>query len=78
VKEQGQSSCREERNCAQNDDGDQLRSIDDFNKAQAAGGTTAAPILDRLQRVMQELGIEQELYNQVVEGMKGIATDRRQ
>lgn len=55
---------------AQNNEGEQLRSIDDFNKARAAGGTTAAPILERLQRVMQEMGIEQELYNQVVEGMK--------
>lgn len=71
VKEQGQKQFlggMELR--AQSNDGDQLRSIDDFNKAQAAGGTTAAPILDRLQRVMQELGIEQELYSQVVEGMK--------
>ena len=55
---------------AQNNEGDQLRSIDDFNKARAAGGTAAAPILERLQRVMQEMGIEPELYNQVVEGMK--------
>ena len=54
----------------QNSDADQLRSIDDFNKARAAGGSAAAPILDRLERVMLELGIERELFNQVVDGMK--------
>jgi CHORD len=55
---------------AQNSSGDPLRSIDDFNKAQAAGGTTAAPILERLQNVLQEMGIEQELFQQVVDGMR--------
>ena len=48
----------------------QLRSIDDFNKAQSAGGSEAAPVLDRLRTVLQELGIEQELYDQVVNGIK--------
>lgn len=47
-----------------------LKSIDDFNKAQAAGGSEAAPVLDRLQLVLEELGIEKELYHQVVEGMR--------
>lgn len=48
----------------------QLKSIDDFNKAQAAGGSEAAPVLERLQRVLEELGVERELYQQVVDGMK--------
>jgi hypothetical protein len=47
-----------------------LKSIDDFNSAQSAGGADAAPVLERLQRVMQELGIEKELFDQVLEGMK--------
>ncbi|CAB9516810.1 and histidine-rich domain-containing protein [Seminavis robusta] len=47
-----------------------LKSIDDFNKAQAAGGADAAPVLDRLNAVLVELGIEQELYQQVVDGMR--------
>lgn len=45
-----------------------LKSIDDFNRAQAAGGADAAPVLDRLQSVLEELGVEKELYTQVVEG----------
>jgi CHORD len=45
-----------------------LKSIDDFNKAQAAGGSDAAPVLERLQLVLAELGIEKELYNQVIDG----------
>ena len=48
----------------------QLKSIDDFNKAQAAGGSDAAPVLERLQRVMDELGVEKELFEQVVEGIR--------
>jgi hypothetical protein len=47
-----------------------LKSIDDFNKAQAAGGADAAPVLERLQLVLEELGIEKELYEQVVEGIR--------
>jgi hypothetical protein len=47
-----------------------LKSIDDFNKAQSAGGAEAAPVLDRLRSVMAEMGIEHELFDQVVEGMK--------
>ena len=46
-----------------------LKSIDDFNKAQAAGGSDAAPVLERLQNVLEELGVEKELYDQVVEGI---------
>jgi len=47
-----------------------LKSIDDFNKAQSAGGAEAAPVLERLRNVMFELGIEKELFDQVVDGMK--------
>lgn len=47
-----------------------LKSIDDFNKAQAAGGSDAAPVLERLRGVLAELGVEHELYDQVVEGIK--------
>lgn len=47
-----------------------LKSIDDFNKAQAAGGSDAAPVLDRLRLVMNEFGVENELYEQVVDGLK--------
>lgn len=51
-------------------DGPKLKSIDDFNRAQAAGGSEAAPVLDRLQKVLLELGMENELYQQVLDGMK--------
>jgi phytoene/squalene synthetase len=46
-----------------------LKSIDDFNRAQAGGGESA-PVLDRLQEIMTELGIEKELFDQVINGMK--------
>jgi hypothetical protein len=52
----------------QNTDGDKLRSIDDFNTVQRVGN--AAPVLERFQKVLKELGVEQELYDQVFEGMK--------
>lgn len=51
-------------------EGAALKSIDDFNKAQAAGGADAAPVLERLCRVLEELGVEKELYEQVTEGIK--------
>jgi CHORD len=51
-------------------DGAQLKSIDDFNKAQSAGGAEAAPVLDRLRNVMVEMGIDKELYDQVIDGMR--------
>lgn len=47
-----------------------LKSIDDFNKTQSAGGAEAAPVLERLEKVMQEMGVEAELFLQVVDGMK--------
>jgi hypothetical protein len=46
-----------------------LKSIDDFNKAQAAGGSDAAPVLERLRGVLADLGVENELFDQVVDGM---------
>jgi CHORD len=47
-----------------------LKSIDDFNKAQAAGGSAAAPVLERLQLVLEEVGVEKELFHQVIDGIK--------
>jgi hypothetical protein len=37
---------------------------------QSAGGAEAAPVLERLQRTIQEVGVEEELFQQVVEGMR--------
>lgn len=51
-------------------EGQQLKSIDDFNKSMASGGAEAAPVLDRLQKVLGELGVEKELFDQVIEGYK--------
>ena len=52
-------------------EGVKLKSIDDFNRAQSAtGAEAAAPVLDRLRDVMIELGIDKELFDQVVDGMK--------
>ena len=70
VKEEGKqflggTDLRDERN-----GGPKLKSIDDFNLAQAAGGANAAPVLERLQSVMEALGIEKELFDQVVAGMR--------
>jgi phytoene/squalene synthetase len=50
-------------------EGQKLKSIDDFNKSQLAG-SDRAPVLDRLKSVMSELDIEEELFNQVIDGMK--------
>ncbi|VEU38791.1 unnamed protein product [Pseudo-nitzschia multistriata] len=50
--------------------GEKLKSIDDFNKAQSAGGAEAAPVLERLRNAMFEIGIDKELFDQVVDGMK--------
>ena len=49
--------------------GAQLKSIDDFNKAQESG-SDAAPVLERLRHVLAEIDVENELYDQVVEGIK--------
>jgi hypothetical protein len=50
--------------------GPRLRSIDDFNASAAAGGSEGAPVLERLRGVLGELGIESELYDQVLDGIK--------
>jgi hypothetical protein len=47
-----------------------LKSIDDFNASQAAGGSEAAPVLERLKKVFEEIGIEKELFEQVLDGIK--------
>jgi hypothetical protein len=39
------------------------KGIDDSNKSQEAG-SEAAPVFERLQGVMEEVGIEKELHNQ--------------
>ena len=49
---------------------EKLKSIDDFNMAQSAGGAEAAPVLERLRNVLFEVGIDKELFDQVVDGMK--------
>ncbi len=51
-------------------EGTPLKSIDDFNKEQAAGGSAAAPVLERLAGVLEELGIEKELFQQVTNGIR--------
>ena len=50
-------------------EGAKLKSINDFNKSQGEGGAVA-PVLERLQNVLTELGIEKELFDQVVDGIK--------
>jgi len=46
-----------------------LKTIDDFNAAQASG-SDAAPVLERLRSVFAEIGVENELFDQVVDGIK--------
>lgn len=50
--------------------GPKLKSIDDFNASIAAGGSEGAPVLERLRSVLGELGVENELFDQVFEGVK--------
>ena len=50
--------------------GPKLKSIDDFNASAAAGGSKGAPVLERLRSVLEELGVENELFDQVLEGVK--------
>jgi len=50
--------------------GPKLKSIDDFNASVAAGGSEGAPVLERLRSVLGELGVENELFDQVLEGVK--------
>ena len=51
--------------------GPRLRSIDDFNASAAAGGSEGAPVLERLRGALCELGVDGELYDQVLDGIKG-------
>lgn len=52
--------------------GVKLKSIDDFNQSQMAGGSDKAPVLVRLKEVLcAELkAVESELFDQVVDGIK--------
>jgi len=50
--------------------GQKLKSIDDFNTSQLNGGSSAAPVLSRLKSVLKELDIDNELFDQVVEGIR--------
>lgn len=50
--------------------GPKLKSIDDFNSSRAAGGSEGAPVLERLRGVLGELGVENELFDQVLVGIK--------
>ncbi len=50
--------------------GPKLRSIEDFNASAAAGGSEGAPVLERLRSVLEELGVENELFDQVLDGIK--------
>jgi hypothetical protein len=49
-----------------------LRSIEDFNmqQQQKSSDVEATPALDRLKRVLEELGVENELFDQVVTGIQ--------
>lgn len=69
VKEEGQKLFLGGSDLRETREESKLKSIDDFNKAQAQGGE-AAPVLDRLKNVMKELNIDVELFDQVVDGMK--------
>lgn len=53
-----------------------LRSIDDFNASAAAGGSEGAPVLERLRNVLSEMGVENELFDQVLEGIKKDVVDK--
>jgi hypothetical protein len=46
-----------------------LKSIEDFNKGPEEG-QTLAPVLDRLKDIMGEIDIENELFDQVLDGIK--------
>jgi hypothetical protein len=46
-----------------------LKTIHDFNAAQASG-SDAAPVLERLRSVFSDIGIENELFDQVVNSIK--------
>ena len=47
----------------------QLKSIDDFNRTQE-GGPDAVDIINRLKNILAEIGVENELFDQVVGGIE--------
>ena len=51
-----------------------LKSSDDFDKAELEG-SEAAPVLERLRSVFAEIGVENELFDQVVNGLKTEISD---
>merc|ERR1711957_64665 len=56
--------------------GPKLKSIEDFNSSSAAGGSKGAPVLERLRSVLEEVGGENELFDQVFEGIKKSLTEK--
>lgn len=56
--------------------GPKLKSIDDFNASVAAGGSEGAPVAVRLRSVLEELGIENEIFDQVFDGLKKEAREK--
>lgn len=56
--------------------GPKLKSIDDFNASVAAGGSEGAPVAVRLRSVLEELGVENELFDQVFDGLKKEAREK--
>lgn len=53
-------------------EGPSLKSIDDFNnnEEQATSSTANSPVLSRLRDIAKEIGVENELFDQAVEGMR--------
>ncbi len=50
-----------------------LKSIEDFNAAEAgeaAKGSSTVPVIERLRSILEEVGVESTLYDQVVDGIK--------
>ncbi|GKY95186.1 hypothetical protein MPSEU_000482000 [Mayamaea pseudoterrestris] len=50
-----------------------LKSIDEFNQSHQQGGIS---VLDRLQALLSELGVERELFDQVLAGIRMQETDK--
>ena len=57
--------------------GPKLQSIDDFNGSAAAGGSVGAPALERYRDALCEMGIENELYDQVLDGIKKDVVEKK-
>lgn len=59
-------------------EGPKLKSIDDFNKDDEVDNNATATVLSRLRNITKEIGVENELFDQVVVGIKkknGVADD---